>query len=223
MRKSSEERRLGQGTDATADESSIPQQTEPPGRIAIIAHVYYDDLWHELSEAIQRCPREFDLYVTVSPHNADRVESAVRRSFPKARVLRAPNRGRDLGPFVRAVLAAECVGNYMAICKIHTKKGITEPETWRFLLLDSVLGSTRLIERVVSAFEADPHLALVGAQDLYVSGPKFISVNRRNLTAVARALYPERDLPQHWGSSPERCSGFVRECWSHSSDISQNA
>ena len=168
-------------------------------KIAVIAHIFYEEMWSDLVRCLKRIPCEFDLFVTVPESKFGNINALVKTHYPRSRILPCRNKGRDIGPFFVGLFAAENANDYLAICKVHTKKGITEAATWRFLLLDGVLGSIALVDKIIGAFAAEPRLALVGAQDLYFSGPKFLEQNKANFDRMASALIADVWRPQKWG------------------------
>jgi hypothetical protein len=168
-------------------------------KVAVVVHLFYEDLWPQILEALCRIPIEFDLFVTTTCELADSFSQLVLRSFPRAKLLATVNRGRDIGPFLEAVLKIEGLVGYTAVCKIHTKKGITEPDAWRHILLESVLGSSVLITNIIKSFVDDEKIGIVGSEELYFSGPKFVERNRRNVEKIVHAIFPGASLPRDWG------------------------
>jgi glycosyltransferase involved in cell wall biosynthesis len=166
-------------------------------RIAVVAHCFYDEIWHEVSKALRNIPVNFDLFITVPEDNAKACRLAITRTHPDANILEVNNVGRDIGAFM-AVMPAVLERNYSAICKIHTKKGITEPETWRYLLLQGVLGSKKQVANILRAFQSYPDLWLVGAREFYLSGPINIGQNLTEVQKIVRGLFPKGELPEEW-------------------------
>ena len=54
-------------------------------RLAVIAHLYYDDLWPQIRRCLYSIPEPFDLYVTIPPSLADETRRQLLRDFPRAR------------------------------------------------------------------------------------------------------------------------------------------
>jgi lipopolysaccharide biosynthesis protein len=136
-----------------------PTASKP--KIAIVVHLYYDDLWPELANYIRNVPPPFTLYVTIP--TASIAEAMVARSFPKAKIVRAPNVGRDLLPFLRLLPELQ---SFDAVCKIHSKRH----EAWRRELLDSILKTRDRTKVIVQAFVNDPSLGMVGSAALFLDG-----------------------------------------------------
>jgi hypothetical protein len=203
-------------------------------RIAIIAHLYYVDVWPQILEALGRIPIEFDLFVTTPEDQLTTLGDLVQRTCTLARLIPTANRGRDIGAFFEAIYKIGSITEYTAICKIHTKKGISEhPDVWRHVLLDSVLGSSALIRDIVRGFIDNPDLGIVGSRDLYFSGPKFIGPNQFHLERITQGLSAGMPLPTNWGFFAgtmfwvkpeilEKLSHFVAETLTFETDTSQN-
>jgi len=91
-------------------------------RIAIVVHVFYGNLWPE----IRRHIRHFDSYspdvfITTSETADPSVIDTIRRDMPHAAVERLPNRGFDVGPFVKTINEID-LDRYEYIVKLHTKR-----------------------------------------------------------------------------------------------------
>jgi len=169
-------------------------------RVAVIAHLYYDDLWPQIAQALLNIPVSFDLYVTIPSDRIERLSRQVLSAIPDAKIIDSICQGRDIGPFFQALtVIADNNISYDAICKIHTKKGVTEPDVWRYILLQSVLGNQRMIGDIIRTFQTQPKVGLIGPKDLYISGPKFIGPNGPNVSELAKSLYPNYDRNSNWG------------------------
>jgi lipopolysaccharide biosynthesis protein len=130
-------------------------------QVAIVAHLYYEEMWPELAHYIRQIPPPAALYVTVPPRSS--AISHIRKSFPKAEILTVEDVGRDVLPFL--LLLPE-LQQYTAVCKVHSKK---DP-LWRRILLDGVAADRDLARRIIEAFKADPLLGMVGAQRTFIKG-----------------------------------------------------
>ncbi|WP_426041882.1 rhamnan synthesis F family protein [Brevundimonas sp. TWP2-3-4b1] len=166
-------------------------------RIAVAAHVFYEDVWPEIDGRLDSIAVDFDLFVTI-PIGSPALRASILESRPEAQVFEVTNAGRDLGGFL-AVLPKLLDGGYDAVCKIHSKKGATEPATWRYLHYEGLLGSQIFVSNVLRAFSEDPSLGVVGPADFYLDGPMFITKNGPLLKQIASELYPEAVIPREWG------------------------
>ena len=114
-------------------------------RFAIVAHIYYPDLWEEFAETFERQDIDYDLYVTLTyrGEETDELVAEIQDRFPDAYVLPVNNRGRDILPFMTLVNAGALDG-YEAVCKLHTKKSPhrDDGDHWRRHLIGGVLPDT---------------------------------------------------------------------------------
>ncbi len=130
------------------DGAVLPSEQQQPlregraGRVLVIVHVYYPDLWPMLAERIERIPAPTDLVVTLAEGPAEAAAEQVVAQFPEATIVHVPNRGRDMAPLVR-VLDLGLVGDHDAVLKLHTKRSLhrIDGDEWRDRLLDSLCGS----------------------------------------------------------------------------------
>ena len=139
---------------------------QPP--LCVLAHVYYPELWSELSEYLKNLPLDcHHLYVNlVDSTFTQALLTQVRDDFPHARVYISPNVGRDIGGHVQTMrsLRAE---SYPIFCLVHTKKSphmsAGEAQRWRRKLLIPLLGSSQTARENIRLMLEDDTIGLLGA------------------------------------------------------------
>jgi len=127
-----------------------------------------------------------DLIVTTTS-DARRVEiEYALRGYEggSTRYLVAPNRGRDIGPFLTEVERLAGAGEYDVVGHLHGKRSLAVDavlgDRWRSYLLDTLLDGEAL-----SLFEREPGLGLVFAEDRHCVGWS------KNWDAAAAACRPD--------------------------------
>jgi hypothetical protein len=159
-------------------------------RLAIVAHVFYPDLWDEMAETIAAAGLDADLYVTITDRGAetDALMAEIAGRFPEARCFRFPNRGRDILPFVHLVNAGLFAG-YEAVCKIHTKRSPhrQDGDHWRRHLMRGILPAGGA-EALVARFLADPEAAIWVADGQHYRSPEWWGSNRAGVARLLRRL-----------------------------------
>ena len=129
---------------APADRAQFRQlrTSKPRGRIAVVIHVYYEDLWPELSDAIANIEEVFDLFVTVTESCSEEFREKLAKTWPFAYVLIVKNFGRDILPFL-SLVRTQILFRYELVCKLHTKRSHwhEDGENWRKDLIGGVLAS----------------------------------------------------------------------------------
>ena len=158
------------------------RSSSPRGRIAVVVHVYYPDLWSELSSAISTIDEPFDLFVTLVANRADTLRPKIVETWPFAHVLTVDNHGRDILPLL-SLTRTGVLFRYALVCKLHTKRSDwhEDGEAWRRELIDGVLGSTVLVRTILGAFDTQPDLGMVVADGHMYSGPERWEGNREHL------------------------------------------
>jgi lipopolysaccharide biosynthesis protein len=137
---------------------------QPRGRVAVVLHLYYPELWAEMHEAVARISEPFDFFVSLTNGSSTHMRPHILRAYPDAWVFDFENHGRDIGPFL-LLLQSGSLFQYELICKLHTKRSPYEPDgdAWRRALVDGVLGSSRQIDEIILRFRSDPDLGMVVA------------------------------------------------------------
>lgn len=144
---------------------------------AVVIHLYYEEQWPDFEEALQFIEGTFSLFVTLRPES--RFDDEIRARFPKAVVLRVPNIGRDVAPFL-ALLPR--LRKFDLVCKLHTKRSEGQHNLWRRSLVDGLLGSLEAVRAYRNAFAGDPDLVLAGPRDYYLDGPTHEGGSKKALT-----------------------------------------
>jgi hypothetical protein len=137
-----------------------------PSAIGIVAHIYYEDTWRDISGALRTLTVPFDLIVTTVPGH-ERLIEAIRRDFPHAEIEQMENRGRDIRPFL-VLLERRRLDRYRYVCKVHGKKSSDRGRksymgaVWRRRLLFDLLAAPGLADSIVERFERDPLIGMIG-------------------------------------------------------------
>jgi lipopolysaccharide biosynthesis protein/GT2 family glycosyltransferase len=141
------------------------------GRIAVVVHLYYADLWQEISEALLNISEPFDIFVTLVAGASDDIAPSIYAAYPYANILTVDNHGRDILPFLE-LLRSGILFRYELICKVHSKrsKWRADAERWRQNLIRGILGSPEMVSRILKAFDADSDLGMVVADGQVFSG-----------------------------------------------------
>jgi hypothetical protein len=165
----------------------LPGAAVPARPQAVVAHVFYHDLWDEMAATIRAAGLETDLFVTITDRGeeTDTLLARIREDFPHARAFRFPNRGRDILPFVYLVNAGLLDG-YRAVAKIHTKRSPhrQDGDHWRRHLMRGILPEGRT-EGLLERFLADETAAIWVADGQHYRSAEWWGSNR---AGVARML-----------------------------------
>jgi lipopolysaccharide biosynthesis protein len=158
---------------------------EPQGRIAVVVHIYYKDLWSEISPSLKNIEEPFDLFVTLVVGVSNDLASEIKKAWPFARILNVDNHGRDILPFL-CLAKTGILSRYEFICKLHTKRSPwhEDGDRWRQGLIEGVLGNSDVVRRILFAFRADPNLGMVVGDGQMFSGRYLWLGNAAHLTRL---------------------------------------
>ena len=162
-----------------------PVRSGCAGRVLVIAHVFYPDLWPPLAERIARIPAPVDLVVTLVEGESEALADSIVAQFPDVRFEVVPNRGRDMWPFVR-VLELGLVGDYDAVLKLHTKASLhrIDGDVWRDRLLNSLCPSPEGIGLILELLRRDQDIGMIAPSGA-VLGREFWGSNGPMVDALA--------------------------------------
>lgn len=141
-------------------------------RVAVVAHVFYLDIWPEVAITIKNLVAAADGGATVfATYPAGRcdIAEAIAAVFPKAVVRPVSNVGWDVWPFLSVLNDLE-LSDWDLIVKLHTKRNVDsmwinfrrfpKPDGWRKALL-SFCSSANAAKRSLRAFATQPKLGMV--------------------------------------------------------------
>ena len=144
-------------------------------KIAVQAHVYYEDLIKEMIDKINNIPFKFDLYISTDTlPKKNIIENYVKKNT-KANyyeILIIENQGRDLLPML--IQMRHKITNYEYFCHIHSKRdNYTEfGNVWRNYLYQNLLGNTEIIKDIFNTFISKEEIGFIFPEVVY----KFIKM-----------------------------------------------
>ena len=136
--------------------------------LCVLAHVYYPELWEELSAYVGNLPRDsYDLCVNLVDDTFDpELLARIRLAFPSARVYVSENVGRDVGGHCQ-LLRNLRMEDYRLFCLLHTKKsphmGAGEAQRWRRKLIGPLMGSRECAAENIRTLLEDETIGQLGS------------------------------------------------------------
>ena len=115
-------------------------------KIAVVVHIYYQELWPEIKLNLSKITSNYDLYVTLSSDHIDSISDDILDFKSNTTILFVPNKGADVGPFFTVLNFCMSLNKkYDWVLKIHGKKslltGHSHGETWRKLNYSTLIPS----------------------------------------------------------------------------------
>ena len=170
-----------------------------PGRVALHLHLHYPELAGAFLDDLVEAKSTADLFVTTTSDEKSLEIAYALRKYRGGRVVMtvAPNRGRDIGPFLTQVGQHVRGGEYDVVGHLHGKRSLsTDPEMgnrWRDFLVKTLLGGQSGMAGVLAPFARDRSLGLLFAEDRHVVG---WSGNRAIAAELAARMRPQPTLPE---------------------------
>ena len=168
-------------------------------RIALVLHVYHQEVVDDCIRHLENISFPYDLFITTSLSQNSPAISKIASLFPHSVILHYPNYGSDVAPFLEL---CSTLKSYFVVCKIHTKRDLPElfGSLWRDLLIEPILGTSAHIEEIVKAFTQYENLNAIGSYILYKSAMKN-SIPRTLLYTriMAAKLQIDLSLLNDWG------------------------
>lgn len=134
-------------------------------RLALIVHIYYEDLAEYCRKYAESMPEGTDVYVTVPDAKKLEIVKQAFQSFPYNLEFRVVgNRGRDVGPFI--VGCKDLIDRYDLICKMHDKRvyqvtPMSLGQSWSYKCFENLLKNKVFVENIINTFEENPYLGLL--------------------------------------------------------------
>ncbi|MDD3277369.1 MAG: rhamnan synthesis F family protein [Lachnospiraceae bacterium] len=146
--------------------SRIPRRKEKSSlKIALILHIYYEDLAGYCRSYAENMPEGTDVYITVPNEEKLVVVKEAFCDFPYRIEYRiVGNCGRDVGPFI--VGCKDIIDKYDLVCKMHDKRvyqvtPMSLGQSWSNKCFENLMKNKVLVENIVAVFEEQPFLGLL--------------------------------------------------------------
>lgn len=159
--------------------NSFPKLDKP---VAIHLHLYYTDMWDELSEELQNMDgTPYHLYVTLVEKN-ELLEKKIKKFCSTAHILIIKNMGYDIGPFIEFLNLID-LNEYSYILKLHSKRPTGGKDThlnnlpvsrkyWKILLSQGLIGTKKIWYENLQAFATDQQLGMIASPYLIKKADK---------------------------------------------------
>ncbi|WP_200931610.1 rhamnan synthesis F family protein [Paenibacillus sp. Leaf72] len=145
---------------------SEKRTTQGNANVALIMHLYFEDLIQNCFEYAKAMPKEADVYITT---NTEEKKKAILQVFDKLEcnkleVWVIANRGRDVSSLL--VASKDIIMNYDYICFAHDKKTAqikpySVGESFMYKCFENILGSREFVENIIQTFEDNSKLGLL--------------------------------------------------------------
>jgi len=191
------------------DETQQNNKIKPFGAVikrhdtCVILHLYYPDLWEEISNYLANLGGDYDLFVSI-PYEIDFPAEKILKEHKYTHIYRCENRGRDIAPFL-TILTNVYPLRYRYICKIHTKRSPhrEDGDLWRKDLLNKILGSRDVIQQAKQLLDTQPDVGIVAPRGHVLPSTFYLSANEKHLkrlAAIANIPYNGEEFPFVAGS-----------------------
>jgi len=179
-------------------ETSVDKVESRDVRIAVMAHMYYDDMVDEIMGYVANIPYKYDLYITTdTPEKKANIERSLTSydlNLVEVRVMEQ-NRGRDMGSLFISLRDVLLSGKYDYVCRVHSKKspqnGYNMAILFKQHMFDNLLYSPGYVQNIISLFEANPTLGMVMPPVVQIAYPTLGHAwfaNREPAKALAEKL-----------------------------------
>jgi hypothetical protein len=139
---------------------------EPYPRVAVICHIFYEEVAIEIKRYLNNIPFPADLFIssntTAKQDIIERCFAGWDRGAVEVRVME--NRGRDIAP--KLVGFRDVYERYDYVLHIHSKRTSHASilATWRSFLFENLIGSPVIVRSIFEAFTRHPELGIVASQ-----------------------------------------------------------
>jgi lipopolysaccharide biosynthesis protein len=155
---------------------------------AVFLHLYYPDMWDELTLYLNNLRGDFDLFISIPSSvsvNIDQLTSYHQDTY----IYRCENRGRDVAPFLQMYTLA-LPHQYDQALKLHTKrsKHRNDGEKWRIDLYQKLMGTPQLVDAIIKTFSKDSthQLGIIAPAGHIVSSEFYLALNKETIERLAR-------------------------------------
>lgn len=148
-----------------ADNSKLSDSIIMAKKIALVMHIYFDDLMEYCLHYARSMPENADIYLTVPSEKNKEVAEKIFSVLPnKVDVMVIQNRGRDVSALL--VATKKFIMNYDYVCFMHDKKVVQlDPKSigygFSYKCFENLLTSKDFVKNVIDTFENNPRLGML--------------------------------------------------------------
>jgi lipopolysaccharide biosynthesis protein len=166
----------------------IPQRSN----IAVVLHLYYAEKWPMINRKLKLLKEQakYDLYISLKEDASDELIESIKLSYPEVCIIKVPNRGRDVLPFIY-ILSYISKLNYELILKIHSKKSLHRDDgaDWfESILNDLIPDDPLLLKSIIDTFD-DKEVSFVGPAEQYIPMTVNYGSNSFYLNKVMKKIF----------------------------------
>lgn len=135
-------------------------------KIAIILHLYYQDLWPEFKEKVIPILSD-NTHLYVSINSESEYTSDIKKYATKVFILE--NKGMDFGPFIFIYNKIQKL-DYKYILKLHSKKSLHTPgigDYWRITLVNSMINTPDHFYHIINYMDSDSSIFMASSLEFY--------------------------------------------------------
>lgn len=159
-------------------------------KFAVIIHLYYVDNWSLFKHKLQLLPGDaFDLFITI-PGKNEYFSENILQDFPDAQIIKVPNRGRDVLPFIKVAQVLQGL-NYKTALKFHSKKSThrEDGQDWLESMLDQIIPEDpKALGRVLKVIGRQ-NFGVLGPADVYYPLTINFPANGKHMTKVMSEVF----------------------------------
>jgi lipopolysaccharide biosynthesis protein len=143
-------------------------------RVVLHGHFHYTDYVRDFMRALSPNTQPYELILTTnSAEKASDIRAALSESGGEANILVVPNRGRDIGPFLKVL--EEAIGSCDLLGHVHGKRVLHVDrdfgERWRIFLWQHLIGDKMpMVDIIKRTFTEDQTLGLLFPEDPFLIG-----------------------------------------------------
>jgi len=157
-------------------------------KVAIQAHIFYEDLVDDIINITNNIPVKFDLYITTNNLNKrkiikEHVEAKSKANKYQIKIVK--NKGRDILPLL--IQMRKVFNKYKYFCHIHSKKTLQNPiygYKWRLYLYKNLLGSRDTISEILSDFEENRKLGFIFPETFHLAKESALKLDEQLLNSM---------------------------------------
>lgn len=144
---------------------TVKKKVEKNYKIALVLHIYYEDLARYCRNYAESMPQGTDVYVTVPNEEKLISVKAAFDNFPYNVEFRVTgNIGRDVAPFL--VGCKDIIDKYDLICKMHDKRvfqvtPMSLGQSWSYKCFENLQKNNILVKNIIALFEDNPYLGML--------------------------------------------------------------
>lgn len=154
-------------------------------KIAVLLYLYDITFWYEIKNLLAAINKDISLFISVYKKSFDKnIINEINDIFDVRKISLVDNHGVDIAPFLKQIRSIN-QKEFPFFVKIHSKKSKLHTLEWKYLLIDSLIGSKKIFDSNIKLINKDKNIGAINCKPLIMDN---VSHHKKKLNELENLI-----------------------------------